>query len=337
MSSNIISTLALVTAATLSLPAAGCRQPHETASDTETQTASHREIAAPDSGDIDTVLLDGDALERARLVVEPAQLATYRPSLRAYGKVLDTTSLVEAHFGLLAAGAELTNSTAQLQRTTRLFEDDRNSSQRALDAVNVAFQSKRAEVALAEAHFKLLWGEIIGSLGADERTKLIEEILQHRTFLLRVDVPLGEGDPEVFPVGAHVAIAGHETRFDTSVISLAPMTNPLVPGQGYLLRADSPPVPLRPGDAVVASLDLPGEAREVVDIPRNAVIRFRGQNWVYVVLGTGQFLRRPITILLTSSDGWLADGAIDAEDTLVIGGAQVLLAEELKALLQLAD
>ena len=284
------------------------------------------------------ITFDAETQKRAALVIAPAAAAALRPEVQAFGKVLDPTPLVALHGELLTAEAALTNSSAQLQRTRTLFQEDQNASRRALDAAEAQFRADEVRVQVATSRVSLEWGEGIARLSAAGRAKLIEQLLAHQTALLRVDLLIGENSLVEPQHGARVAVVGREEKFyAANILSVATAVNSKVLGQGFFVLVDAQEASLRPGAAVVGLLPTSGEAQSGVEIPRSAIVRLAGKTWVYVQVEPDKFTRREVPLTHSTDAGWFVENAIKTSDKLVANGGQTLLSEELKSQIHVGE
>ena len=108
--------------------------------------------------------------------------------------------------------------------------------------------------------------------------------------------------------------------------------DPKTQAQGFLLRIDDAP-PL-PGAAVTAYLELPGDAKNGVTIPRDAVVRFGGNAWAYVKTKSDEFARREVALDQPTDKGWFISEGFKPGENIVVAGAQSLLSEQQKSQLQ---
>lgn len=108
--------------------------------------------------------------------------------------------------------------------------------------------------------------------------------------------------------------------------------SPLTGGMALLFQIDVPAEHhLRPGVAVTAHIPTPGPTRSGVEIPRAAVLRLGGRTWAYVKAGEERFERRDVVLASPTRDGWFATAGVSPGENIVVGGASLLLSEELKA------
>jgi len=77
-------------------------------------------------------------------------------------------------------------------------------------------------------------------------------------------------------------------------------------------------------------LDLPGDQRSGVLMPRSAVIRFSGTTWIYLKTAPDTFQRQQVLLDSPLEKGWFVAAGLKPKDQVVTLGAQQLLSEELK-------
>ena len=77
-------------------------------------------------------------------------------------------------------------------------------------------------------------------------------------------------------------------------------------------------------------LSLPGEPRKGVLLPRSALVRFIGSDWVYVPASEESFQRRGVVLDSPLEKGWFVSSGLKPQDKVVTIGGQQLLSEELK-------
>jgi len=283
------------------------------------------------------ITFDAETQKRAGLRIASVAGATQQPEVEGYGKVLDPTPLVTLQGELLTAEAALTNSAAQLQRTRTLFREDESTSRRALDAAEAQFRTDEVRVQVAKSRVGLEWGEAVAGLEAGERSNLVEQLLGHRTALLRVDLPVGEKKLAKPPFTARVAVVGLDDRFHTAnFLSVAPAVNSKLQGEAFYFRADGD-ASLRPGAALLARLPAEGEPQSGVEIPRSAVVRFEGKTWVYVQVAPDKFARREVLATQATDGGWFVRDNVRPGDKVVSEGEQTLLSEELKSQIHVGE
>lgn len=290
------------------------------------ETAAVAAAAAPDDY---SVTLDSDQIEKLALEVAPLEALEHAIRVPAYGSVVDPAPLFALADALALAETALVASQSDYERTRALAATS-DASRKSEELARAQFRSDQIRLAGAQRSL-LMQG------GAAFSRDRAEDYAAGRVALVRVELLPGDAISDL-PESASLRVVGHEEiALNASEVLSAPLSDPLTQGQGFLLRVDAPPFPLRPGMALTAWLDLarPREAGFVV--PRRAILRHDGQAWVYVVADGGVFLRKPVILLapLDESEAWFVrreGAALSEHDALVVVGAASLLSEEMKHL-----
>ena len=285
----------------------------------------------------------------AGLELRALEAATWRPGVSAAGSVLDPVPLAALAAELSTAEAARDASRAELARTRTLHADAANVSKRSLESAQAQFRADDDHATLAERQLAMGWGRAIAGLAGAERDALIARLIDGRAAIARVDLPAGElgqaaggdaaaagADSPVEPVAARVSVLGSDApSVAAAAIEDAPAVNPELPGRSFLLRLDPAGSRLRPGAAISARLELAGEPRSGVVVPRDALVRFGGLAWAYVKRGDDRFERLAVPLDAPADGGWFSTERFAPGDEVVVTGAQLLLGEEQRERLQL--
>jgi hypothetical protein len=89
--------------------------------------------------------------------------------------------------------------------------------------------------------------------------------------------------------------------------------------------------------AVTGFLRPRGALLQGVVVPRSSAVRHEQRAWVYVQTDQATFARKQIGLNHPTDDGWFITEGLSPSDRIVISGAQVLLSEELKSQIRLAE
>nr|WP_246696768.1 efflux RND transporter periplasmic adaptor subunit [Methylobacterium planeticum] len=283
--------------------------------------------------------------ERARLGLETARVEAkvHREELQAYGSVLD-----------LARVTELTNSyasaRAQLQTAQARAEVSRSASLRAknlgqyattvqVETTEGTYQTDQAALMAADSQLRTLaataqqeWGPVIGK-AIVERSPVIGRLIERTEFLMQVTLPPGEtlkGGPGV----AFAEVPPQSSRVVLRFVSPATRTDPRIQGQSffYIVAGDSG---LMPGMSTLAFLPADRAVTGIL-VPEDAVVHWQGGTWVYRGLSENAFVRHPLKANTPMSDDAYVVGDLPGETEIVLKGAQALLSEEMKSLLQVS-
>ena len=249
-----------------------------------------------------------------------------KPVVKAYGHVLDPSPLAALVVERATAQNALEASTKEFERLKVLHGQDQNASTRALETAEAA--CKRDQVTLGAVNLKLPlnWGKALA--GQPDLPKLVQALAAQEVALVRVEVPLTEPLPAPPTGGRLGALATPEDLLPAQYLGPAPSTDPQFQGQGFFFLAkDRVPTP---GAALAALLEVPGDAKAGVLLPREAIIRHEGEAFVYLQTGAQTFVRKEIELDRPLEHGWFVTEGLKARDKVVVVGAQQLLSEELK-------
>ena len=275
--------------------------------------------------------MDEETQKRIALTVEPLKAATLKPELASYGRVIDPSPLVALDGELSAAEASLEASLAADARAKSLFQTGENVARKQLETAEAQYRVDQTKAEGLRRRLSLEWGGTISQLDAPARQKLMNQLVRSESAFIRVDVAAGQTLTDL-PKSARVIAIGREGEpLSTTEISPATSVDPKTQAQGYLLRIDHPAFPLRPGAAVTAFLELPGEPREGVVIPRAAIVYIAGAAWAYVQESAEKFERRKVSLERPVGAGIFMDEDFKADEKIVIAGAQTLLSQEQKS------
>lgn len=274
--------------------------------------------------------------------VEPARFA---PQQSVAVTVIDPQPLVElrgrmqaGRLALQAAQAAVTASRGEEARVRALYEDDRNASQRALQAASAqaqadAVRARAAETALESlrAQARASWGVVVaGWLDALDAGP-IDRLANGTESLLRASVRAEDAIGK--PGTLRVSIPGHQQARAAAPLGPAPQADAHQGGSGLLYRLSASD--LRPGMRLAGNLSHGQQQRAGALLPASAVIWYAGKPWVYVSeaepgdTDAGAFRRRDISGGERLGDAWFVLG-LDDDAEVVLRGAQTLLSEELK-------
>lgn len=295
------------------------------------------ELAAPEPAELaETRLLPASVLD-----VQP--LAALRGRLQAARHEAD------------AARAAAAASALERRRVQALYEDDRNASQRALEAATAQAEADAARERAAQAALAALrdearaqWGAPLAEALAAPGAGAIERLVAGRDALLRLPVPPDGALPSEALL--QLPRAGAEPLRATR-LGAAPAGE--AGGPALLLRIAG--AGLAPGQRI--EIEAAGGAQQAgVLVPAAAIVWHVGQPWVYVRESgrdeddapapaspaasgaaddaadgpaTDAFERRAVPHARRVGERWFLPAFLE-DDPVVVQGAQVLLSEELK-------
>ncbi|GGD74270.1 efflux RND transporter periplasmic adaptor subunit [Caballeronia grimmiae] len=313
-----------------------CEAFHAEPAATATQTASPSSVQTVNGETVVTVSPD---IQRAsHIEVAPLAPITVQPDSPAWATVVDLQPLFDLRNRLASARADLdtltaqaANSHTQYERSSVLFEDDRNVSQKSLQDAGAVMQADQAKLKSAkaavsglEATIRQQFGDALARASTNSSSDLFQRLLSGSTAVLRVTLPAG------FNGGAPARITvdgvGGQSIAATK-LSASPLADPSVQGSPWFYATDRAlPVGTRTGAHVPTS----AAASQMLVVPDAAVIWYGGQPWAYVQTAQDHFTRRYLPSGNESAHGILVTTGFHAGDRVVTQGAQLLLSEEQK-------
>ncbi|MCL5965905.1 MAG: efflux RND transporter periplasmic adaptor subunit [Deltaproteobacteria bacterium] len=294
------------------------------------------------------VTLDRETQARIGIVAVPLKTTRHAGEIKAYGTVLPLQDLAGFMTGYASAKGRLEEAQASLdasrkeyERLKTLHEEDRNVSDRVLEAGEAKWRADLAGVRAAQDALRSLegiaaqkWGNVIAGWIVAGSPPL-ERLIRQRDFLVLVTLPSGTSLPSP-PKSARVrGPSGDSVR--SRFVSSAPATDPRIQGMSFFYLAPGGRTsPLLPGMNVAAFLAV-GPKREGTMIPAAAVVWWQGKGWIYLQKGPIRFFRRDIATDTPVGEGWFVTSRFAPGDRLVVTGAQLLLSEEFRSRIQVGD
>lgn len=289
-------------------------------------------------------------------VADRAHIGSIVPQLPGAAQLTLADRLSSIQAEVSTDTASLAASAAEYQRVKTLNAEDKNESDRALQAAEVRMRGDQARLNAARKSETLLQSALHGTGKSSfvlpliaERGGEVSEVLaqpgetveagqpifrlsRFRTLIGRLNLPLSEPAALSFK-SAVISVAGNENRtMPASFVAQAPTVQSEYQSQALLFRLKSPTGALRPGQAVEGWIPTKGGSRQPgVLIPFSAVVRYQGRNWVYLQVSNTEFERRSISLSEPANGGWFAAAGFKAGDRIVVVGAQTLLSEEMKS------
>lgn len=285
------------------------------------------------------VSLAPKALERAGLRTQPLAKASFRPTVRAYGTVVDLRGLLDlrdryaaAKATAAAARARATASSKELKRLQGLFQGNRNVSATELESARATAEADRAEEQASAAPVSALaalarqdLGPVLAGWITDGSPEL-DRLLAGDDVLIQVTLP-PDVVPETPPASATISVDA-EPGITARFVSPAVRTDPRI--QGLALYYVAPAhAGLLAERNVIALLAL-GPAVAGALVPRSAVVWQSGAAWVYVSSQPERFDRHELHTDRPVDDGYLVTDLAPGT-RVVVRGAALLLSEEFRA------
>jgi hypothetical protein len=288
------------------------------------------------------VRLPTDSQEASGIAVQTLESARADSAAEVYGVVVSIQPLLDlrARYGASVSEARslravAANSAADYQRFKKLFEDDRNVSERALQAAEAQWKTDQARLAAAEQAVAAIrdtigtgWGEVLAGWATNPESSALQALAQQREVLAQITFPY-ELHAQAGKVGLFLApVSVPDQSRPARFLSAAPQTDATLPGETYFYVVGAHG--LRVGMRVAGRLKLGGKKREGVMVPSTAVVWHGGKAWAYVKEKDDLFVRKEVSTAQELGNGWFDASHFQAGDEIVVSGAQLLLSEEQK-------
>lgn len=279
-----------------------------------------------------------DPAERAASGVRTATLerVSGRTETQVVAVVLSPQDLLDLRTAYIAAAvqvekakASLSASSLEYQRLSQLNQDDKNASDKAVQAAEATFRSDQATLHNAEQTLELAkmpaiqrWGPVVSRWITGD-TSSLHEVLEARRLLLQVTPPSNA------PATQQLLIRADQHPTEATLLSPIPRVDPRFQTPSYLYTAAAEKE-LVPGMNLVAFA--PGRSQQKgVLLPREAVLWWQGKSWVYIETEPGSFIRREVSLDTPLRNGWLILQVLMPGNHVVTTGAQQLLSQEFRS------
>jgi hypothetical protein len=289
-----------------------------------------------------TVTVSAESQKASGLATAALRRARGEAAAEVYGAVVDLQPLFDARGRYLAAASDVQGlraiaeaSRAEYERVRKLYEDERNISERAMQAARAQHEADQAKlIAMRQSAASLYdtmrssWGAVVAGWAADPASERFEALASHREVLVQVTFPFelqARAGRAALTLGP---VLGRDAQRVARFVSASPQSDATLPGATYLYALGGPG--LRAGMRLVGRIALDAAAREGVLVPEAAVVWHGGSAWAYVKERDDTFVRRPVDTSQELPGGWFNAAGFEAGEQVVVAGAQLLLSEELK-------
>lgn len=288
------------------------------------------------------VRVSAESQKASGIAVAGLKAGKSEAAAEAYGMVMNLQPLAEARGRYLAAVSEagalravVAAAESEFRRMEALHGDDRNVSEQAMRAAEGRYRSEQARLLAAEQGaasvrdaLRSQWGEAIAGWATGRDDAVMQSLLRQGSHVVQLVLPY---DLPRSAVRGRITVAPAASRDNprpARFIGDSPQVDPALPGETYFYLVDGGG--LRAGMRVLARIGLGGAAVDGVVIPPSAVVWHAGKSWVYVKDDPQTFARHEVSTTQELDGGWFNAGEFDADDEVVVSGAQLLLSEELK-------
>jgi len=270
------------------------------------------------------VQVNADIQHRLGIVTQRLTVSRQSTEIDAFAKVLDPAPLAQSDSDLQTAQAAAAASAAQAQRSKALHAADGSIASKDVEAAVSQARQDALKVTLLRRQIGLAWGPGVARMSDAARNRLVQALSSGSAALVHVDTHNNDGQ-----AGARfvkVDIGDGSAR--GVVIGPARAAEPRLQSSGLIVEVTG-------SQAMLLSVGLTQSAhiesstpQSGVLLPRAAVVRFRGADWVYLRTGPASFDRRLVQNPVPEADGLFVASGFNAGDELVVKGAQALFAAE---------
>jgi hypothetical protein len=274
------------------------------------------------------IVVDTVAQTRFGVTIAVLKGAAAPSGITSTGRVLDPSTLLQADGELTAAAAGFAASRAEVDRTQKLYSEDRTVSRRAVEAAHVQAQADLQKVNAARRQLALEWGGGVADMLAHRRAELIDNLSHAKAELVRVEVPAGTPMPRA---GSSLEVRGNTPAdvFAGTVLGSMPLADPRLQTRGVLVEVKGDATRLPIGQMLSAEVPAAEVAgTDGVVLPRGSLIRKDARIWVYVQTAPTTFVRRQVRDYKPISTGWFVAKGFVPGDRVVASGAAALLGVE---------
>lgn len=297
------------------------------------------------------VTLDKPIQIKSGIVVAPLQPISHQKELKAYGTIMELQNIIDLRNNYARAKAQWEKAKANLEasrkeyeRLKALHENERNISDKVLQAVQASWLSDQANVRIEQETLHALegiarqqWGTVISGWLFDASPAFVR-LIDQQDYLIQITLPPGAQVLSA-PKTALVQTAD-STLVSARLVSPSPRTDPRIQGLSFFYvtpnchdcdgRRPAQPVGLLPGMNVIAYLPVGSRVRGVL-VPDSAVVWWQGKAWVYIQKKPDRFVRREISTEILLKGGWFVEKGLADGEQIVVRGAQLVLSEEFRS------
>jgi hypothetical protein len=242
----------------------------------------------------------------------------------AFAKVLDPAPLIQSDSDLATAEAAAAASGPEAARAMALHKADGSVSTKDVEAARAQARSDALKVELVRRQIAAQWGPGVARLAPAARERLVHGLANGSIALVHVDTHNNDGQ-----VGAKfVKVDVGDGSARGVVLGPARAAEPRLQSSGLIVEITGP-------SAILLSVGLTQSAHIETSssqagflVPRGAVIRFRGSDWVFTRAGPDTFQRTLLNKPLAEADGFFVADGLSADSEVVTSGAAALFTAE---------
>jgi hypothetical protein len=285
------------------------------------------------------ITLDEATQKRIGLQTVELTSAKFAPEVSGYGRIQDTSWIGSTITELQAARITVEAARQELDRL-KVLREQNNASEKSLQLSQTAMAREENNVRSILVKVQAVWGRkladlISASSSANTNAAAPPDPLPMQLFglerlLARADFPPGAATLKAEADVKFFTIAAKATPIIGNFFDYAPTADPQTQTRGIFYLIDNAGHQLAPGMSLQVAAPSSEAARSGVLVPRDAVLRAEGADWVYLRIAADKFTRREIRPDEMTEQGWFVHAGVKPGETVVTSAAQELLSEELK-------
>ncbi len=267
--------------------------------------------------------------------------STFSEEFVAHGKVINIQALLALRNRYQLVSVERNNIQAKLNQAEKNFNRQKElfangaSSKRNLQEQEAQWRSYQSQIAGTDFQDKaiineatVLWGEDLTAWALAEAPTQLNEFLSHQARLIQITLPSNKHLADDVK-SIYIASSGDRSKaIKADYVSVAAQTESLSQGESYFFKTRAKNI--LSGMNLMAWILEKSESILGANFPKSALIWYMNQAFVYQKTSAETFVRRPLlNYSLLPDDNYLSQN-LNANDEIVIEGAQMLLSEEFK-------
>jgi len=245
-------------------------------------------------------------------------------TVTAFGRVLDSTPFIMQLADAVTAQLTAKASETEAARLRELFAADTNASAQAVAAANVVAARDTLAAAAAKARLVASWGE---ELGTRDPEVMIAAFTRGSSLAQLHALP---GSAGTAPNLSVVELKSQDGRkHQAEIVGTAPVTDAQIQGIGLIALIGNDRLSV--GARLRGELPTVGAPSKLLAVSQSALVYYQGSAWVYVLGEDDTFERRVVSTGSSTDQNVTITSGIEADQQVVISGAQQLLSSELQS------
>ncbi len=280
------------------------------------------EAAAALAPEADPLALDDAAMKKSGITLATLQAHSEAAVARGFARGLDIGALAAIEAETIAARSAAAASRAQAARLAGLYAQDVSASRQSVEAARAQADADAARADLAARRIGLEYGPGLMRLGRGGIGALVRAVASGDAALIRIDIP-----GVVLRPGTVVLIGDDGNATSVRVLGPAASADSKLQSAGVLAIVRGAMAGQSLAGRVLTARAATGQPEAGVIVPREAIVRLQGAQWVYRY-SDKHFERVELRDARAVGDGWFVATGLRAGDAVARGGAGNLLAIE---------